>query len=203
MIPPERSRIWLLALRRAGWVIAALAALFWADDRVRSVSQDLQVPSIRLAMEVITWFGKIPVVIAISLGLFGAGLALKRLRLRQAGGWGLVAVMGTVGLTSLLKHLIGRPRPSIVDSGAAAWGPSFEDGYSSFPSGHASLTFTLAAVLASYYPTWRGVWYGIAGLVAISRIYLDLHFASDIMAGAVLGLIVAWGVLRIRKGSDG
>lgn len=65
---------------------------------------------------------------------------------------------------------------------------------SSFPSGHASSAFTAAGVLSQGDPLWP-VYYGIAVLVASSRVYVKMHHASDVIAGAALGVGLA-GVAR-------
>jgi undecaprenyl-diphosphatase len=58
---------------------------------------------------------------------------------------------------------------------------------SSFPSGHATAAFTAASVLAH---TGRGdaLWFALATVVAGSRVYVRMHHASDVIAGAVLGI---------------
>jgi undecaprenyl-diphosphatase len=60
---------------------------------------------------------------------------------------------------------------------------------SSFPSGHATAAFTAASVLAH---TGQGdvFWYAIAAVVASSRVYVRMHHASDVVAGAALGLVL-------------
>jgi membrane-associated phospholipid phosphatase len=58
---------------------------------------------------------------------------------------------------------------------------------SSFPSGHASSAFTAAAVLSQGDPLWP-VYYAIAVTVASSRVYVKVHHASDVLAGAALGI---------------
>ena len=67
---------------------------------------------------------------------------------------------------------------------------------SSFPSGHASSAFLAAGLLA---PRSRGglAWYGVAVVVATSRIHVRIHHASDVVAGAALGASLAWAVKRI------
>lgn len=61
---------------------------------------------------------------------------------------------------------------------------------SSFPSGHASSAFTAAGVLSQSDPLWP-VYYGVAALVASSRVYVKIHHASDVVAGAALGVGMA------------
>jgi undecaprenyl-diphosphatase len=60
---------------------------------------------------------------------------------------------------------------------------------SSFPSGHATTAFMCAGVLAGR-TTVLG-WFALAGLVASSRVYVRMHHASDVLAGAALGLALA------------
>jgi membrane-associated phospholipid phosphatase len=66
---------------------------------------------------------------------------------------------------------------------------------SSFPSGHASSAFTAAGVLAPGDPLWP-LYYGLAAVVASSRAYVKIHHASDVVAGAALG--VALGAVARR-----
>ncbi|MGQ0434157.1 MAG: phosphatase PAP2 family protein [Microthrixaceae bacterium] len=61
---------------------------------------------------------------------------------------------------------------------------------SSFPSGHASAAFTAAGVLAQGDPLWP-VYYGVAVVVASSRVYVRIHHASDVVVGAALGIGIA------------
>ena len=60
---------------------------------------------------------------------------------------------------------------------------------SSFPSGHASAAFTAATLLAEDDPLWP-LYYGAAAVVASSRTYVKIHHASDVVAGAVTGLVI-------------
>lgn len=66
---------------------------------------------------------------------------------------------------------------------------------SSFPSGHAATAFMCAAVLAKGSKA-APAWYTLAGLVAFSRVYVRMHHASDVLAGAALG--AALGVVARR-----
>ena len=80
--------------------------------------------------------------------------------------------------TEALKVAVGRERPNGEDT-------------KSFPSGHASNAFTLAAVAERHFGWKAGVpAYGLAAAVALSRIQRDKHYLSDVMAGATLGYIV-------------
>ncbi len=61
---------------------------------------------------------------------------------------------------------------------------------SSFPSGHASAAFVAAGVLGQGDPLWP-LYYGVAVVVASSRVYVKIHHASDVVAGALLGVGLA------------
>ncbi len=116
-------------------------------------------------------------------------LALRR-NLRE-GLFAGVSIIGSALLNMGAKHLFARQRPSLWESIAP------ESTYS-FPSGHAMGTMTLAAVLIllAWWTRWR--WpvvvpmAAFAGLVGLSRIYLGVHYPSDILAG--WGAALAWTV---------
>ena len=61
---------------------------------------------------------------------------------------------------------------------------------SSFPSGHASAAMTAAGLLAQNDPLWP-VYYAIGAVVASSRVYVKIHHPSDVVAGALVGIVLA------------
>ena len=67
---------------------------------------------------------------------------------------------------------------------------------SSFPSGHASSGFMAARLLSEGDPAWRGA-YAVAAVVAASRIHVRIHHASDVLAGAVLGIALGTAARRL------
>jgi len=88
------------------------------------------------------------------------------------------------GLVQGLKAAVGRTRPDGSDN-------------KSFPSGHAASSFMIATVLHRYYGTTVGaIGYSAATIVSFSRIRKDVHWASDLMAGATVGYIVGSTVSR-------
>lgn len=66
----------------------------------------------------------------------------------------------------------------------------------SFPSGHTLHAFAFAMLLSAQHPALAPLLWGFAGLVALSRVVLGLHFPSDVMAGALLGVTTASLVLH-------
>jgi undecaprenyl-diphosphatase len=93
-------------------------------------------------------------------------------------------------LAQMIKHLVGRPRPRLDVDWTQHLGPSLSSGFDSFPSGHTVTAFALAVVLSKAYPGGRHVYYALAAFIGISRIYLDSHYASDVFAGGVLGVVL-------------
>ena len=92
------------------------------------------------------------------------------------------AYIGAGILTYSMKKLVGRKRPLDETLGNPA-----------MPSGHASITFSVATILGYRYPKWRIPLYIGAGLVSFSRVYLGRHYTSDVLVGAAIG--TATGVL--------
>jgi undecaprenyl-diphosphatase len=93
-----------------------------------------------------------------------------------------------------LKLLFMRERPFevLTDVHMLSWGPSTTATDYSMPSGHASRAFTMATLIAL--GTRHRVGASLlllASLISLSRVYLGLHWPSDILAGALLGILLA------------
>jgi membrane-associated phospholipid phosphatase len=103
----------------------------------------------------------------------------------------LLAALLTAGLlVQTLKHLIGRARPRLTHDSVFI-GPSFQSSYDSFPSGHTVMVFCLAYILSKHFPKYKVIFYLFAATVGFDRIGDISHFPSDVLAGMVIGLLVA------------
>ena len=140
------------------------------------------------------WLAKGLVLVAISLTLLAIGLVFKRPVFRLAGLESLIAHAVAGLLSNGLKHLVGRPRPKFTHSGEFQFSPTLDFGLDSFPSGHTTASFAVAAVVAKHFPRAAGVLYGAACLVAVSRVLRGSHFPSDVVAGAGLGVLAGYVV---------
>lgn len=70
---------------------------------------------------------------------------------------------------------------------------------SSFPSNHAANTFAGASTLSYLFPQFAYFFYIYAGLVALSRVYVGVHYPFDVVSGAVIGLFVAISIRKVFK----
>jgi len=116
---------------------------------------------------------------------------------------GTVSTLITSGLiVPVLKHLAGRSRPN-AEQGAHDFHPL--NGGESFPSGHTAEAFTVAASIAeNYHRPWiTGLTYSIAGLVGYARMEHEAHWASDVTAGAFIGIGVAKQVAKLDRKRKG
>ena len=92
-----------------------------------------------------------------------------------------------------LKDLIGRPRPYMALPDVRLLVPT--DGFLAMPSGHATTAWMTAMVLAGFFKR-RVLWFSLATLVCFSRIYVGVHYPSDVIAGAALGAVLGYGLVR-------
>jgi membrane-associated phospholipid phosphatase len=116
---------------------------------------------------------------------------------------GLAASIIASGIiTPTIKFITGRARPR-ENAGTATFHP-FSTNYSSnssFPSGHTTEAFALASVIANHYDeTWVTYSsYTVASLVGVARSYHGAHFASDVLAGALIGTLVGKSVFAHNR----
>jgi undecaprenyl-diphosphatase len=117
----------------------------------------------------------------------------------KGGRRGKIAVVGLILLIiitdqtgyRILKELVMRSRPCVALADAIT--PIGCAGGYSFPSNHALNNFAAAIFLMRLYPNYKWIFLVVAALVSISRIYLGVHYPSDVIGGAIIG--AAFGYL--------
>ncbi|WP_162924786.1 phosphatase PAP2 family protein [Rubrobacter indicoceani] len=116
----------------------------------------------------------------------------------------LVSTPGGMIATTILKYTFGRERPDLIDSGYTA-------GYLSFPSGHATMAVGFYGFLAvilflhlqgplRWVVAATGVF--VAAMISLSRMYLGVHYPSDVLAGALVPptLLALAALISSRRG---
>jgi undecaprenyl-diphosphatase len=110
--------------------------------------------------------------------------------------WAVVQ-FGSISLLAatvlLIKFRIKRKRPE------GEWGRIYRlSDPHSFPSGHAARAFLIATIASGLGPSWLAIALWVwAPLVALARVAMGVHFLSDVLAGAVFGIFVAWVWLQV------
>jgi membrane-associated phospholipid phosphatase len=101
------------------------------------------------------------------------------------------------GLTEALKAAVGERRPHGYHPLVAI------PHSSSFPSGHAAMSFACATVLSVLVPRAAPAFVALAAAIAYSRLYLGVHWPLDVVAGAALGVATALLLLSVSRRRSG
>ncbi|MBE6963197.1 MAG: phosphatase PAP2 family protein [Ruminococcaceae bacterium] len=163
-----------------------LAVLDWIQACVRTPFLDRVVP----AFTQLSNHGEIWIAMAVLLMLWKktrkAGLSVS---------CGLLLDLLTVNM--LLKPLVGRVRPFAVNTAVQLLVEAPHD--ASFPSGHTGVSFAaVGALYASGSPLWKPASV-LAALMALSRLYLYVHWPSDIIGGVIVGWLCGWLGAKLVK----
>ena len=136
--------------------------------------------------------------IGIPAGLLVGGIASNNKEMRQNAGYVASSTAISYGFMLLIKHLVKRPRPFIQNINIT---PVYRAGGTSFPSGHTSSSFATATPLSAAYPKWYVIapsffW---AGSTSYSRMYLGVHYPTDVAAGLTVGAGSAAAMSFLKK----
>ena len=191
----------LLTIRAAGFVLATLALWGFAtlaygildkesftfDKQLLLALRQLHTPLLDIVMLGFTYIGE-PITL---LALCG-GLSIWLLKLGERSQATILVIAGTgaVVLNNLLKILFGRARPLL-------WERVVDVGRYSFPSGHAMISFVVLGMigylLTAKFPQWRRRISSLTLIlvlgIGLSRLYLGVHWPTDILAGYAAGLV--------------
>lgn len=155
------------------------ALLDWMQVHLRCDFLDAAMPLISRLCD----HGEIWILLAVIL------LAIRRTR-RQGAALSCGLVLDLVACNLLLKPLFGRVRPFALQPAAALLVEPPLD--ASFPSGHTAASFAAVfALKASGSPLWKPA-LALALVIAFSRLYLYVHWPSDVLGGALLGIAAGW-----------
>jgi len=124
---------------------------------------------------------------------------MKRLRPREWAQLALVFLVTSAITNLVLQPVIGRERPFVRSLDVAVIGDRPTS--SSFPSGHAANAFAAAVVLSRFASAPALAWWVLASAIAYSRIYLGVHYPSDVVGGALVGIACAVTTLAMVRRS--
>jgi undecaprenyl-diphosphatase len=184
---------WLIAVILAGIGLHLLATLVSGEDLrlVRDLAGDRS-PAVTALAHGASWLGRSVVLLPAAIVIFVGATILRR---PMAGVAVLVGVLGAIIVQNVDKVIVNRPRPPVQRLEHVS--------STSFPSGHAteSTAFFLvlaAALLAGLAPRWArplvaATTLGVIVAVALSRVYLGVHYPTDVAAGVLLG--AAWATI--------
>lgn len=134
-------------------------------------------------------------------GIFWIALSLilmipKKTR-RLGFSMGLALLIGLILCNGVLKNVVARPRPYHLDPSLSfrlAWGEMSRD--FSFPSGHTTASFEGAFAIFLRNKKWGAFALALAVMIGVSRFFLVVHYPSDILAGALCGILFAYLAAR-------
>lgn len=108
----------------------------------------------------------------------------------------LSAGISLVSVEIILKNVIQRLRPEYAFSSPFLINAT--ETYS-FPSTHATIAYAASFILSASHPRYKRLFFILAFLIAFSRIYLGKHYPSDVLAGAILGILIGFISEKILK----
>ncbi len=145
------------------------------------------------------WFA-----IGVTTGLYGTGLIVHDAWLRETALLAGTAVVVSSLIARVIKPIVGRARPYVGAGNGTFHMFTLQDDYSAFPSGHTIAAFSLSGVLAARidHPLATIGVYGLACLTALSRVYTDQHWFSDVVFGGILASAVGRSLVLWQEGLD-
>ena len=166
--------------------MAELAVLDWIQAHLRCRLLDVLMPAISWTCN----HGELWILLAL------CRLAVKKYR-RQGCTVVLALLLDLFCCNMLLKPLVGRLRPFAVNTAVELLTAPPVD--ASFPSGHTAVSFAAVfALRAAGSPFWKPA-LAAAVVIAFSRLYLYVHWPSDVLGGALLGAFLGWAAGEIVK----
>ncbi|HOA37953.1 MAG TPA: phosphatase PAP2 family protein [Flavihumibacter sp.] len=192
---------------RRDWITVGVSAagaglLLLADKPIHRFMDQHHTAFLNSAANLVQPFGNSypPMIIA---GMYAAGLIAKDRRLEHASLMAAKSMLFSTVIYATTKKLIRRQRPTYTDNNLDFRAPFYGGKpFTSFPSGHTNTVFALATTLAMEYKDKKWVpivAYSIASLTAVSRLYQDRHWASDVWVGAAFGHFITRGLYKVEE----
>ena len=97
-------------------------------------------------------------------------------------------------ITYILKFAFARARPNGTELSFLFNLPDY-----SFPSAHAGIAFAMLPILNKEHPKQKIIWIIFVSLIAFSRIYIGVHYLSDVVTGALIGYFTSSFIINLKK----
>jgi membrane-associated phospholipid phosphatase len=185
--------------RNFGLITGGLAiSVAFLDKPIRDAAQRSRSSSADNFFSNVQKFGTKQYGLPVLAGFYVVGLAVDDYNAKTVALDGFSASVISALTTSVFKGISGRARPN---SGLGPHHWNLFGGDQSFPSGHATGAFAFASVIAAHYdnPWVATVSYTIASLVGVARIEQDAHWASDVVAGGLIGGLIGHHLVEFNK----
>lgn len=193
---------------RSLWNLAAVlgggALLYTVDGDIHGWFQENQTPFSEEASGLVSHLGHGIFLGGVITSLYAGGEIFHSTSLRKTALLSLEGWLTSGVLVLGIKFIIGRARPYTGKQSTTFHPFSLGSSFHSFPSGHSSSAFAVASVVAEQTEEWELdlMVYSLAGLVALSRIHDEKHWASDVFVGSALGYFVGKKICDLRQNSE-
>ena len=153
-------------------------------------------PVFDFLMPLITRLGDGDFVLVLAIIMVLAAFVTRRIR-KMPGILLLAGLAISHFVVYYFKQFFSRPRPFVALENVRVLMAGLDKNHS-FPSGHATLAFIAAVILASYFK--RGYLFFLAAIViCFSRVYVGAHYVSDVIAGTILGAAIGYALVYVAK----
>ena len=181
-------------------VIGFAASYLWIDIPLAQVLQNPN-PTLRNLFAFITRFGEGGVYLIPLAILFAWALARPRPLWAWRFGFLFIVVALSGLIDDIMKPIFGRARPELLFRDhlfGFTWHGAHANLWS-FPSGHSTTVAALALAACAIAPSYWSLYALAALLVMASRVILDMHYLSDVIAGCYIGIAVAWALMAAAQ----
>jgi undecaprenyl-diphosphatase len=181
--------------KKIAFFSVVLFASFFLDNFISENISYIQIP---FAEKIMSWFSH-EITVFVILVLISS-LFLYEERKNKFIPVLFMSFIAAFILTYALKFMIMRPRPFGINYIDLSFlGAAFKFVDYSFPSTHSALAFCVLPVLDKEFRKLKVFWIFFSCMVAVSRVYLNQHFLSDVLAGSILGYMIGQYVMRLGE----
>lgn len=111
-------------------------------------------------------------------------------------------IIARLGITEIIRFFYHRPRPFLVETAHKLISNGdlfYSDTEWSFPSGHSAFFFAMATAIYFYNKRWGICFFIAAILMNLNRIIAGVHYPSDILGGAIVGIVTGYLIVRLAE----